>query len=178
LIGHLGTRLFVGACEPVQNREPIRYLYIPDQNLFSPFFGLSSPGAARPSGLGFLAGRGRLWHVIGVAAQDGDVLGCAVRWGGLQPDPPFRPSEFKRVQELLSTIERASNALKDELVNVRARGDVKKKKAGDDVWRDAIPSQTAIAEKVSAVTTTDRRNVIKKKSWKEVFAEDAQDGDE
>ena len=82
LIGHLGTRLFVGACEPVQNREPIRYLYIPDQNLFSPFFGLSSPGAARPSGLGFLAGRGRLWHVIGLAAQDGDVLGCAVRWGG------------------------------------------------------------------------------------------------
>ena len=96
----------------------------------------------------------------------------------LQPDPPFRPSEFKRVQALLSTIEIATNALKDELVNVRARGDVKKKKAGDDVWRDAIPSQTAIAEKVSAVTTTDRRNVIKKKSWKEVLAEDAQDGDE
>jgi hypothetical protein len=60
----------------------------------------------------------------------------------LQPDPPFRPSEFRRVQELLVTIERASNALKDELVNLRARGDVKKK------------------------------------SWKEVFAEDAQDGDE
>jgi hypothetical protein len=59
----------------------------------------------------------------------------------LQRDPPFRPSEFRRVQELLSTIERASNALKDELVNLRARMDVKKK------------------------------------PWKEVFAEDAEDGD-
>jgi hypothetical protein len=59
----------------------------------------------------------------------------------LQPDPPFRPSEFSRVQELLVTIERASNALKDELVNLRARMDVKKK------------------------------------PWKEVFAEDAEDGD-
>ena len=60
----------------------------------------------------------------------------------IQADPPFRPSEFKRVQELLSTIECASNALKDELVNLRARMDVKKK------------------------------------PWKEVFAEDAEDGDE
>jgi hypothetical protein len=52
----------------------------------------------------------------------------------------------------------------------------------DDVWREQnkrnFPSKTAIAEKVSAVTTTDRRNAIKKKPWKEVFAEDAEDGDE
>tara|TARA_B100000949_G_scaffold128601_2_gene113421 strand:- start:1325 stop:1528 length:204 start_codon:yes stop_codon:yes gene_type:complete len=40
----------------------------------------------------------------------------------IQNDPPFRPSEFKRVQELLSTIEVATNQLKDELVHVRARG--------------------------------------------------------
>jgi hypothetical protein len=57
-------------------------MYIPNQDLFSPFFGLSSAGAARPSCLGFIAGGGGLWDVIGVAAQDGDVLGCAVRWGG------------------------------------------------------------------------------------------------
>jgi hypothetical protein len=40
---------------------------------------------------------------------------------------------------------------------------LKEKEAGDDLWRDAIPSKTAIAEKVSAVTTDDRRNVRKKK---------------
>tara|TARA_B100000949_G_C14101883_1_gene374476 strand:+ start:193 stop:498 length:306 start_codon:yes stop_codon:yes gene_type:complete len=98
----------------------------------------------------------------------------------IEADPPFRPSAFRRVQELLSTIEMATNQLKDELVNVRARGDVKKKTI-DGVWREQnkrnFPSKTAIAEKVSAIATTDRRNVIKKKPWKEVFAEDAEDGD-
>jgi hypothetical protein len=33
----------------------------------------------------------------------------------------MKPSELKRVQQLLAEIERASNALKDELVKVRAR---------------------------------------------------------
>jgi len=37
------------------------------------------------------------------------------------PDHPMRPSELKRVQELLADIERATNMLKDELVKVRGR---------------------------------------------------------
>ena len=65
-----------------QNRERPRSLYIPDQNLFPPFFGLCLAGEARPSGLGLNAGGGGVWDVVGVAGADGDVLGCAVRWGG------------------------------------------------------------------------------------------------
>ena len=57
-------------------------MYIPDQNLFPPFFGLCLAGEARPSGLGLNAGGGGVWDVVGVAGADGDVLGCAVRWGG------------------------------------------------------------------------------------------------
>ena len=41
-------------------------------------------------------------------------------------DPPLRPLELKRIQELLSIIEGATNELKDELVRVRARGYTKK----------------------------------------------------
>jgi len=33
----------------------------------------------------------------------------------------MKPTELKRVQELLADIERATNQLKDELVNIRAR---------------------------------------------------------
>jgi GMP synthase PP-ATPase subunit len=39
----------------------------------------------------------------------------------VMPDQLMRPSELKRVQELLATIERATSMLKDELVKVRGR---------------------------------------------------------
>jgi hypothetical protein len=99
--------------------------------------------AARPSGVGVLAGGGGVWDVISVTVEDGDVLGCPVRrrggdvrgrGGGGAPGgvdtaaegAMMKKGELQSVQEILADIERASNRLKDALVRIRAGGDVKK----------------------------------------------------
>ena len=77
-----GARFLVDRFDQDRNRGPLPNLYIPIQNLFPPFFGLSSSGASRASDLGGSTGSGGVRDVIGIAGQDGDILGCADRRGG------------------------------------------------------------------------------------------------
>jgi hypothetical protein len=92
-------------------------------------------------------------------------------------DPPLRPSELKRVQELLSTIEIATNQLKDELVNVRAREDVKKKPGKtlaedvDKFFTNSLPLEQQI--ETQQVIAEEKKKPGK--TLAEVFAEEEED---
>jgi len=105
---------------------------------------------------------------------------------------PIEP-EFKRVQELLATIEFSTNQLKDELVNLRARGDVNRLLHCEDetcrrvfyrrgpkrfcsvLCAQRIRSRNWYREHKGVVSKKQHgsyRRKMQKQSWKEVVAED------